>query len=334
MPKVVILGDGGWGTTLAILLFNKGYQVTLWSHDSEYASFLDEKRENIKFFPGIKIPAGIKITSCTEILREEIDFVVIAVPSVFFRSVLKRIQTYPSRAIFVSVAKGMELNTFKRMSEIIAEEVGEVEIAVLSGPSIAYEVAKAIPTSVVAASENPAVAKEVQNLFMTGYFRVYTSQDVMGVELGGALKNIIALAAGICDGLGFGSNSKAALLSRGLLEMVRFGKILGAQPRTFFGLSGLGDMITTCFSLKSRNRYLGEEIAKGRNLEEVLQEMEMVAEGAYTVKAVYEFSKLKGIEMPISEKIYQVLYLQKDPREAVEELMRREPKPEMLPEEI
>jgi len=330
MQKVCILGDGSWGTTLAILLFEKGCQLTLWSCDAEYADFLDKKRENIKFLPSISIPDGIKITASLNSALENKDFIIIAVPSVYFRSVVKKIKLAANNTIFVSVAKGIEIERFKRASEIISEELGEVNIGVLSGPTIAYDVVNKKPSSAVAASLSKETAVKIQELFFTPYFRIYTSCDVIGVELGGALKNIIALAAGICDGLSLGDNAKAALLSRGLAEIIRFGKFFKARPETFFGLSGLGDMVTTCFSSKSRNRSLGEKIGRGMNLKKTLEDMNMIAEGVYTAKAVYEFSKQHGIDMPIVEQIYQVLYEDKSPRDAVSELMLRQPKPEAV----
>jgi glycerol-3-phosphate dehydrogenase (NAD(P)+) len=328
--KVSVIGDGGWGTTLGILLAEKNYDVTLWSYDPGYAEVLQITRENKKYFPGFKIPESIKITSDIDVATDNKNFIILAVPSKFFREVVKKIKNFNRNAIFISVAKGIEIETFKRMSEIIIEEHGEVNIAVLSGPSIAYEVALKKPTSVVVASYDENIASKVQALFFSSYFRVYTSSDVVGVELGGALKNIIAIAAGICDGLGFGTNSKSALLSRGLAELIRLGKFLGADPHTFFGLSGMGDMITTCFSTKSRNRWVGEEIGKGKKLNEILDKMEMVAEGIYTVRAVNKFIKVYNIDMPISQKVYEVLYENKPPDVAVQELMAREPKSERL----
>ncbi|MDP8233744.1 MAG: NAD(P)H-dependent glycerol-3-phosphate dehydrogenase [Candidatus Saelkia tenebricola] len=330
MQKVCILGDGSWGTTLAMLLFAKGCNVTLWSYDSEYAVLLDNKRENIKFLPGITIPEGIEITSCIDVALKDKDFIVIAVPSVYFRGVVKKIKGMPQEAIFISVTKGIEIDKFKRASEVIVEELGKVRFGVLSGPTIANEVVSEKPSSVVSASSNEDIAKKIQNLFLSPSFRIYTSCDVIGVELGGAIKNIIAIAAGICDGLELGNNAKAALLSRGLAEMVKFGKVNGARSETFFGLSGLGDMITTCFSPQSRNRSIGEKVGRGMKLKEILKEMDMIAEGIYTVKAVYEFSKIQKIDMPITEKVYQVLYDSKNPRNAVNELMQREPKSESV----
>ncbi len=327
---VAVIGDGGWGTTLAMLLLQKNCKVTLWSYDPDYAQILNTTRENRKYFPGFKIPEEITITSDLNFATKDKEFIILAIPSKFFRGVVKNIKEFNSDTIFVSVTKGLEIETLKRMSEIINEELGNVNIAVLSGPSIAYEVALKKPTSVVVAAHCEQTAAEVQKLFFTDYFRVYTSCDIVGVELGGALKNIVAIAAGICDGLELGTNSKSALLSRGLAEIIRLGKFLGADPQTFFGLSGMGDMITTCFSSKSRNRWVGEEIARGKKLEEILNTMEMVAEGIYTVKAVNKFIMLYNIDMPIVNKVYQVLYENKSPDVAVRELMTRRLKSERL----
>ena len=330
MKPICVLGDGGWGTTISILLQEKGYQVSLWSQDREYAGILNSKRENEKFFPGFKIPLGIKITSDLEEVILDKDFIIIAVPSIYIRSVIKKIDDFDRNCVFISLTKGIDQDGFKRISELIKEELSVSNLAVLSGPAIAYEVASKVPSSVVVASEHESIAQAVQDLFLTPYFRVYTSKDVIGVELGGALKNIIAIAAGVCDGLGFGANTKAALLSRGLAEMARFGRTMGAHTETLFGLSGLGDMITTSFSPKSRNRALGEEIGKGKKLDFVLKSKNTVAEGIYTAKAVYEFSKNNNIDMPITEQVYQVLYCNKPPDQAVCDLMSREAKPEKL----
>ncbi len=329
MKKICILGDGSWGTTLAILLSKKGYDITLWSYDPEYASILKKRRENIKFLPQVRIPKSIKIVSDINLASRSKDFIIIAVPSLYFRNVIKSMKEYEKNAIFVSVTKGIEIKKFKRMSEIILEELKSVKVAVLSGPSIAYEVVRMLPSSVVVAASKKDVGIKVQSLFFARSFRVYTTDDVIGVELAGALKNIIAIASGVADGLGLGNNSKAALLSRGLIEMIRFCKMQGASSQTLFGLSGLGDMVTTCFSKESRNRSLGEKIGRGKKLDNILKGMDMVAEGIYTTEAVYKFSQKHGIDMPITEKVYEILYQGKNPRDAVYELMAREPKPEI-----
>jgi glycerol-3-phosphate dehydrogenase (NAD(P)+) len=329
LDNISVLGDGSWGTTAALLLNKKGFKVTLWSYDPDYALVLAKERENKKFFPGFKIPQEIDIVSDLNPALVDKDALILAVPSIYIRSVLKNISGYRDGAVFVSLTKGIEQESFKRISEVIYEELGNVNMAVLSGPAIAYEVAQGSPSSVVVASEDESIAKAVQELFFGPYFRVYRSSDVVGIELGGALKNIIAIAAGISDGLGFKTNTKAALLARGLAEMVRFGKSQGALEETLFGLSGLGDMITTSFSPNSRNRTLGEEIGGGLKLEDILKSKNSVAEGLYTVKALHDFIEKVNIEMPIAEQVYQVLYKEKDPNKAVSDLMSRDAKPEV-----
>jgi len=328
--KIAILGDGGWGTTLAILLSDKGYKVNLWSAFSDYAKYLDENRENIKFLPGVRISREIFITSDTKKAMDGADVIVLAVPSQFLRSVIEKLapSDFKDRLV-ISVIKGIEIQTLKRISEVIEEMLGDVNIAVLSGPSIALEVANGIPTTVVAASRpNTNFAKAAQELFTADRFRVYTSNDIIGVELGGALKNIIAIAAGINDGLGFGSNSKAALMVRGMVEITRLGAAMGANSQTFWGLSGMGDLITTCVSPYGRNRWFGEEVGAGKKPQDVLKETSMVVEGYATTKAAYELSKRYKTEMPITENMYGVLYQGKKPEEAVSGLMARQPKSE------
>ncbi|MCM8783487.1 MAG: NAD(P)-dependent glycerol-3-phosphate dehydrogenase [Candidatus Omnitrophica bacterium] len=326
-----ILGDGGWGTALAILLAKKGYSVGLWGVFPEYLEILERKRENIKFLPGKKIPSSVRIIKDKEKIINTSSIIVVAIPSKYLRSTLQEFSHFDFRnKIILSVVKGIEEDTYLRPSEIIDRALGMVNSAVLSGPSIAQEVAGGIPTAVVIASSDLELAKKLQEIFSTENFRVYTSSDVIGVELGGALKNIIALACGISDGLGFGTNTKAALLNRGLVEMIRLGTCLGARPETFWGLSGLGDLITTCFSPYSRNRGVGEEIGKGRKLKEIIKRMEMVAEGILTTRAVYELAKRRNIEMPITEQVYRVIYEDKSPKKAVKELMTRELKEEVV----
>lgn len=324
-----MIGDGGWGTTLAILLSRKGYEVTMWGAFPDYIKILRSNKENIKYLPGVKIPEKIKIT---EELNEAIagkDIVILAIPSQFMRGTITRLKMCDlSNKAFVSVTKGIENKTLKRMSEVIKEVLGEVPLAIVSGPTIALEVANGIPTTIVASSEDSNLAKRVQDTFMTERFRVYTNSDVTGVELGGSLKNIIAIAAGASDAMGFGTNAKAALLTRGMAEMARLGVAMGAKKETFYGLSGLGDLMTTCISQYSRNRWLGEEIGKGKRLKDVLKETEMVVEGVATAKSAYELSKKYKVEMPITEEIYKVLYENKDPKTAVRDLMGRSPKVE------
>jgi glycerol-3-phosphate dehydrogenase (NAD(P)+) len=329
MEKITIIGDGGWGTTLAILLVKKGYFINLWGPNPGYVNFLDRKRENVKFLPSIRIPQEIKISSDIEEVAVEANLIILAVPSHFMREVVIKLKKIKIKdAIILSVSKGIENNTLMRMSELIIDVLGKQRIAVLSGPSIAQEVAREIPTTVVASSSDEKIAYEIQKVFTTPRFRVYTNSDIIGVELGGALKNIIAIAAGISDGLGFGTNAKAALLSRGLVEITKLGVAMGARQETFSGLSGIGDLVTTCISPYGRNRKVGEEIGKGKKLSQILKEMEMVAEGVRTSKSAYELSRKFGIEMPITKEVYCVLYEDKSPLQAVSELMGRKRKQE------
>jgi glycerol-3-phosphate dehydrogenase (NAD(P)+) len=328
--KIAIIGDGGWGTTLAIILSRKGYKVSLWGAFPEYVRFLKEKRENVKFLPSIPIPKEILITADLEEALSNSKAIVLAVPSQFMRSVINKLKGFNlSDSIIVSVTKGIENKTLKRMSEVIEELLGEVRLAVLSGPSIAIEVARGIPTTVVAASQGKDICRQIQTMFSTDRFRVYTNQDVTGVELGGALKNIIAIAAGISDGLGFGTNTKAALLTRGLVEITRLGVNMGADMRTFEGLSGMGDMVTTCISPHGRNRWLGEEIGRGKKLKDIISKTEMVVEGVSTTESAYELSKKNKVDMPIIREIYAVLFKNKDPLLAVNDLMKRKTKSEI-----
>jgi glycerol-3-phosphate dehydrogenase (NAD(P)+) len=277
----------------------------------------------------VKIPEEIKITpSLGEAIRDA-QVIALAIPSQFMRGVVTmlRMEDVSGKTI-VSVAKGIETGTLKRMSEVIEEVLGNLPFAVLSGPTIALEVANGIPTTAVASSKEPALARCIQEIFMTDRFRVYTNGDVTGVEVGGALKNIIAIAAGVCDALGYGTNAKAALLTRGLVEIVRLGVAMGAQRETFYGLSGLGDLTTTCISHYSRNRWLGEEIGKGKGLKDILKETEMVVEGVATAKSAFELSKKYDVEMPITEQVYALLHKAKNPKVAMHDLMTRSPKVE------
>lgn len=327
--RISVIGDGGWGTTLAMLLSKKGFEVALWGAFPDYVETLKHTRENIKFLPNIKIPEAVKITASLDEALSNKDVVILAIPSQFARGIVTRLKMCDlSNKIFVSVIKGIETSSLKRISEVIVEALGEIPLAVLSGPTIALEVANGSPTTSVAASRIPELAMEVQDIFMTGRFRVYTSSDIIGVELGGSLKNIIAIAAGALDALGFGTNAKAALLTRGLAEIVRLGLAMGARRETFYGLSGLGDLTTTCISPYSRNRWLGEEIGKGKILKEILKETEMVVEGVATARSAFELSKKYKVDMPITAEIYKVLYENKSPKTAVQDLMTRSPKSE------
>ena len=326
--KIAVLGDGGWGTTLALLLNKKGYEVTLWGAFAEYIRFLDKNRENKKFLPGIKIPLSILLTyNRIDAVRDK-DIIILAIPSQHIRGVIRKIGHIPKKAVCVSAAKGVENRTLFRMSEVIQDELGPIDLAVLSGPTISYEVARGIPATAVAASKNLGTAKFVQGIFNTESFRIYNSTDVTGVELGGALKNIIAIAAGISDGLGFGTNSKAALLTRGLVEITRLGVAMGAKKETFWGLSGLGDLVTTCINPHGRNRWFGEQIGKGKKAAQVLKSTEMAIEGVPTAKSAYELARRYKIEMPITEQVYKIIYKNKSPKIAVRELMLRPRKSE------
>jgi len=280
--------------------------------------------------PGVKIPQAVEIIANLEEAIAAKDLIILAVPSQYMRQIAKRIKDYdlPSRVPYLSVTKGLETDSLLRMSEVIKEELGRVRLAVLSGPTIAHEVARGIPTTGVVASHSKELRMFMASLFNNNRFRIYTNEDVVGVELGGSLKNIIAIACGISDGLGFGTNTKAALLSRGLTEISRLGIKLGAKPKTFSGISGLGDLVTTCISPFSRNRYLGEQIGKGKTLKQVATKMKMATEGVPTTKAAYQLALKYKVDMPITKEIYLVLYKNKNPRKAVTDLMTRSLKEE------
>ena len=328
--KFAVLGDGAWGTALALLLAqDTRHAVTLWSARPENGRLLRERRENVRLLPGVPIPDTVALTTAIDEAAAGADLYVMAIPTVYLRPTLGRIRAAlrPDRPV-VSLAKGLENETFLRPTEIIAEVLGSEHLAVLSGPSHAEEVSRGRPTTVVAASSDLDLARWIQDHFRTERFRVYTNLDVVGVELAGALKNVIGIAAGISDGLGFGDNAKAALLTRGLVEMARFGVALGAEHATFFGLAGLGDLITTCVSRHGRNRAVGERLARGEKLAAILDSMVMVAEGVYTTRSVHARAVRMGIDMPITSEIYRVLYEDKDPLAAVNALMLREPKSE------
>jgi glycerol-3-phosphate dehydrogenase (NAD(P)+) len=327
--RVAILGDGGWGTTLALMLSKKGYAVTLWGAFADYIKVIEKNRFNPRFLPGIKIPRQIAITSDINSAVKDKEIIVLAVPSQFTRSVLKKVAgKFNKKTIFLSVTKGIEISSSKRISEIVQAELGQVKFAVLSGPTIAAEVARQIPTTAVAAAVDKQIRKTIQTVFSTKRFRVYTNPDVVGVELGGSLKNVIAIACGVSDGLGFGTNTKAAILTRGLAEISRLGKAMGAKPETFSGISGLGDLVTTCISKQSRNRSVGELIGKGKSLKEICQHMQMIAEGIPTAKSAYALSLKYKIDMPIIREVYHLLYKHKSPRQAVNDLMTRKSKEE------
>lgn len=330
--RISVLGAGGWGTTLAILLYHNGHNVTLWEYKSHYAKILNKSRENKIYLPGIKIPEEIKITHSLEESCHNKHFIVLAIPSQFIRGVLTQMKDFNFKnTTFVSVAKGIEKDTLKTVSQIIQDEIKKIspsQIGVLSGPSHAEEVSRKIPTAVVAASSDVTTAKEIQSAFITSYFRVYSSTDILGVEYGGALKNVIAIGAGIVDGAKFGDNTKAAIMTRGIAEISRLGIALGARPETFSGLSGMGDLIVTCISKHSRNRYVGEQIGMGKKLKDILKSMQMVAEGVETSRSVYQLSQKHNIETPICTAVYKILYEDLDPIKVTYELMTRDMKAE------
>ncbi|ODS33311.1 MAG: glycerol-3-phosphate dehydrogenase [Candidatus Scalindua rubra] len=328
--KISVLGTGGWGTALSILLHNKGHKVFLWGSTPDYVEFLKKNRENTKYLKGVKIPSDLNITSNMANAQIETNFIVIAIPTPYVRKAIKTLKNHyiPGTPI-VSVIKGIENETLMRGSEILGDILGEQPIALLLGPSHAEEVARKLPTTVVVSSKDMKLAREIQNIFITKHFRVYTNPDVIGVEIATSVKNVIAIAAGICDGLGFGDNSKAALITRGLAEIIRLGIAMGGQRNTFSGLAGLGDLITTCFSPYGRNRLVGKQIAKGKKPSQILKEMDQVAEGILTTKSVCRLASKYNVEMPITKEIYNVLFEDKDPMKAVNELMVREPKSEI-----
>ncbi|MEW6196989.1 MAG: NAD(P)H-dependent glycerol-3-phosphate dehydrogenase [Bacteroidota bacterium] len=330
--RISVLGAGGWGTTLAILLHHNGHNVTLWEYKRSYAKTLNRSRINKVYLPGIKIPGEIIITHSLPECTSKQHMVVIAVPTQFVRSVLKEIKGNDfGNTTFVSVAKGIEKDSMLTVSNIIHDVLNDLspsQVGVLSGPSHAEEVSRKIPTAVVAASKDNFTAKQIQSAFITSYFRVYSSTDILGVEYGGALKNVIAVGAGIIDGAKFGDNTKAAIMTRGIAEISRLGIALGAKPETFSGLSGMGDLIVTCMSKHSRNRYVGEQVGKGKKLKEVLKTMQMVAEGVETSRAVYQLSTKHKIQTPICTAVYQILFEDKDATKATYELMTRDMKAE------
>lgn len=328
--KISVLGDGGWGTTLALLLAGQGFQVKLWGAFPEHIEEMRKKRENKKFLPGFKIPKNVFLCADIHEAALEADLIVLAVPSQFMRQVVQNIKKDKiHHKVFVTVAKGIETGSLKVMSQVIHEELGKVSLCVLSGPTIAREVALKIPSGASIASTNKELASRVRKIFMTDTFSLFESDDVLGVELGGSLKNVIAISAGIVEGLGFGSNTRAALFARGVAEMARLGTAMGARRETFMGLSGLGDLATTCLSPHSRNRWLGEEIGKGKKLRSVLKRTEMVVEGVDTSRSAWQLAKKNKIKMPITEAVYGILFHHHDPREAVKALMKREPHREL-----
>lgn len=327
--RAAVLGDGGWGTALAILLGRKGVEVTIWGAFPDYVEEMRRSRVNRKFLPGADLPEALALESDAAVATRGAELIVVAVPTKFARATLERIASdLPRDVPYVSVAKGLEEGRLLCGTGIVRDVLGNVRIGCLSGPSHAEEVAKRLPTAVAAAAEDEDLARLIQSAFLTTSFRVYTATDLVGVELGGAVKNVIAIAAGICDGLGFGDNSKAALLTRGLAEMTRLGVRMGARPETFRGLAGVGDLVTTCYSPFGRNRAVGVKLGRGQTLSEIESSMEMVAEGVRTSRAMNDLAASKGVEMPIAAEVSAVLFRGKDPKQAVVDLMTRPPRSE------
>lgn len=327
--KVAVIGAGGWGTALSILLARKGYRVALWARRAEFIEELAREGENRPYLPGVPLPAGVEPVSELTLAMEGASCVVLCPPSQAMGEVCRRLAPHlpSSLRALVSASKGLETSTLLRLSQVITRELPPLfhsRIAVLSGPNFSHEVARGLPAATVVASPDAALASAVQDIFMTDRFRVYTTTDLVGVEMGGALKNVIAIGVGIAEGLGLGHNARAALITRGLAEIRRLGVAVGARAATFTGLSGLGDLVLTCTGLYSRNRKAGQELGSGRSLEEVTRETPMVIEGVPTTQAAYRLSRLLGVSMPITEEIFAVLFEGRPLREAVNRLMTRE----------
>ncbi|ERT42473.1 NAD(P)H-dependent glycerol-3-phosphate dehydrogenase [Fusobacterium nucleatum] len=332
MVKISVIGSGGWGIALAILLHKNGHNLTIWSFDKKEAEELKINRQNKTKLPNILLPEDIKVTNNLKEAVDNKDILVLAVPSKAIRSVSKSLKDIiKDNQIIVNVAKGLEEDTLKTMTDIIEEELKEKnpQVAVLSGPSHAEEVGKGIPTTCVVSAHNKELTLYLQNIFMNPSFRVYTSPDMIGVEIGGALKNVIALAAGIADGLNYGDNTKAALITRGIKEISSLGVAMGGEQSTFYGLTGLGDLIVTCASMHSRNRRAGILLGQGKTLDEAMKEVNMVVEGVYSAKSALMAAKKYNVEIPIIEQVNAVLFENKNAAEAVNELMIRDKKLEI-----
>lgn len=327
MAKVGVMGAGSWGTALALVLEKNGHEVTIWSIDKKEVEMLRKKREHVDKLPGIQIPENIQITNTISEAIEGMDMVILAVPSVFTRTTARAMCPYVKEGeLLVNVSKGIEEKTLMTMTEQIEEEIPQAEVAVLSGPSHAEEVGRGLPTTVVAGAKDRKTAEYIQQVFMSPVFRVYTSPDILGIELGGALKNVIALAAGIADGLGCGDNTKAALITRGIAEISRLGVKMGGKIETFNGLTGIGDLIVTCASVHSRNRRAGYLMGQGKSMQEAMDEVKMVVEGVYSAKAAKKLAEKYEVSMPIVEEINQILFEGKKAEEVLDDLMLRDGK--------
>lgn len=330
MAKIGFIGAGSWGTALSRLAADNGHEVTVWSIVEEEIAMLREHHEHLDKLPGVKLPETISYTTDIREAIEGMDLCVLAVPSPFTRSTAERMAPYVAeKQKLVNVAKGIEENTLMTLSEIIEEEIPRADVAVMSGPSHAEEVGRGLPTTIVVGAKTKETAEYIQNLFMSPVFRVYTSPDILGIELGSALKNVIALAAGIADGLGYGDNTKAALITRGITEIARLGLVMGGKVDTFAGLTGIGDLIVTCASMHSRNRRAGILIGQGKSMQEAMNEVKQVVEGVYSAKAAMGLAKKYGVQMPIIEQVNAVLFDGKPADSAVKELMLRDKKIEI-----
>jgi glycerol-3-phosphate dehydrogenase (NAD(P)+) len=329
---IVVLGAGSWGTALAIQLMRNGAPVTLWGHTPDHMKKLAEQRTNERYLPGITLPAELIITSELKLALTDIQDILLVVPSHAFRSVLENIQPHISnQSRLIWATKGLESGSGKLLHEVAKEVLGEeMALAVVSGPTFAREVAEGLPTAVTVASTNQDFAHDMAERLHSEAFRAYTSNDVVGVEIGGALKNVLAIAAGIADGLGFGANTRTAVITRGLAEMMRFGEALGGHRETFMGLAGLGDLVLTCTDNQSRNRRLGLALGRGESMEDALSHIDQVVEGVQTAREVFELSQREGVDLPITEQVYEVLYQGRSPKDAVHELLSREQKPEII----
>lgn len=329
MANVGIMGAGSWGTALALLLHSNGHQVTVWSISEEEVKMLSEEREHKSKLPGVKIPDDMIFTCDMGKAVKDKDFLVLAVPSPFMRNTARSMKEYVAEGqIIVDVAKGIEESTLMTLSQQIEQEIPQADVAVLSGPSHAEEVGRGLPTAVVIGAKTEKTAEYLQKMFMNKVFRVYVSPDRLGMELGGSLKNVIALAAGIADGMGYGDNTKAALITRGIAEIAKLGVKMGGAVESFTGLTGIGDLIVTCASVHSRNRKAGYLMGKGKSMQEAMDEVQMVVEGVYSTKAAVKLGKKYDVALPIVNKVNEVLFEGKDPREAVDELMLRDSKAE------
>lgn len=331
MAKVGVLGAGSWGTALSVLLHENGHHVTIWSIDENEVRMLDEKREHELKLPGVKLSEDMVITGNMEETVRDKDFLVLAVPSPFTRATARKMRPYVAEGqIIVDVAKGIEESTLMTLSRQIEEEIPQADVAVLSGPSHAEEVGRKLPTTCVIGAKTKKTAEYLQSMFISPVFRVYTSPDILGIELGGSLKNVIALAAGIADGLGYGDNTKAALITRGIAEIARLGVKMGGKIESFTGLTGIGDLIVTCASAHSRNRKAGYLIGQGKSMQEAMDEVKMVVEGVYSAKAAAKLAGKYEVSMPIVEEVNKVLFEGKSPSQAVDDLMQRESRSENL----